>query len=61
MIELNSVSGGTISIDRQKVASVSVGDFAGTRIALNGGWLYYVEESYEEVLAKIKGNVLETK
>lgn len=60
MIELTSVDGVKFAIKTKSIASVIISEH-GTRISVNGGWTYYVKESYEEVLQMIRGNELETK
>ena len=64
MIELTRIDDTKVTIVFANVVSVSLGDF-GTRVAVRGGWSYIVKESYEEVLGKIRGelirNYLETK
>jgi len=60
VIELIQITGTKVSVSVRSIVSVSVEAF-GTRIATNGDRVYFVKESYEEVIQMIRGNELETK
>jgi len=71
MIELTIEDGGKISVKVDAIISVhpnARGNKDGTIIKIVGNYEYWIEESYEEVMQKIKiatlwrpGNALETK
>jgi len=59
MIELTNVNGQTVSFNANSISAIRIADL-GTYIDI-GAETYLVKESYEEVIIKIRGKVLETK